>query len=75
MRVTTPSRHMPGVVEVTLSYKSKQLCRGSPGRFVYICWCFFISDIIAQVFLDTRGPFELHYICSSNHACRRLIVL
>uniref|UniRef100_F1L1Y9 Transcription factor unc-3 n=1 Tax=Ascaris suum TaxID=6253 RepID=F1L1Y9_ASCSU len=36
MRVTTPPRHMPGVVEVTLSYKSKQLCRGSPGRFVYI---------------------------------------
>ncbi|MCP9265338.1 Transcription factor COE1 [Dirofilaria immitis] len=36
MRVTTPPRHMPGVVEVTLSYKSKQLNQGNPGRFVYV---------------------------------------
>ncbi|VDK37280.1 unnamed protein product [Gongylonema pulchrum] len=36
MRVTTPPRHMPGVVEVTLTYKSKQLNRGSSGRFVYV---------------------------------------
>uniref|UniRef100_A0A1I8JJA6 IPT/TIG domain-containing protein n=1 Tax=Macrostomum lignano TaxID=282301 RepID=A0A1I8JJA6_9PLAT len=35
MRVQTPPRHMPGVVEVTLSYKSKQFCKSSPGRFVY----------------------------------------
>jgi early B-cell factor len=27
---------MPGVVEVTLSYKQKQFCKGSPGRFVYV---------------------------------------
>lgn len=33
----TPPRHIPGVVEVTLSYKSKQFCKGSPGRFVYVC--------------------------------------
>ncbi|KAF3838095.1 hypothetical protein F7725_009863 [Dissostichus mawsoni] len=25
----------PGVVEVTLSYKSKQFCKGTPGRFIY----------------------------------------
>ncbi|XP_056332810.1 transcription factor COE3 [Danio aesculapii] len=35
IRVQTPPRHIPGVVEVTLSYKSKQFCRGAPGRFVY----------------------------------------
>lgn len=37
IRVTTPPRHIPGVVEVTLTYKSKQFCRGAPGRFVYVC--------------------------------------
>lgn len=37
IRVQTPPRHIPGVVEVTLSYKSKQFCKGSPGRFVYVC--------------------------------------
>ncbi|XP_063457187.1 transcription factor COE4 isoform X3 [Pan paniscus] len=35
IRVQTPPRHIPGVVEVTLSYKSKQFCKGCPGRFVY----------------------------------------
>jgi hypothetical protein len=30
-------RHIPGVVEVTLSYKSKMFCKGAPGRFVYVC--------------------------------------
>ncbi|XP_061529270.1 transcription factor COE2 isoform X4 [Phycodurus eques] len=35
IRVQTPPRHIPGVVEVTLSYKSKQFCKGSPGRFIY----------------------------------------
>ncbi|VDO97456.1 unnamed protein product [Soboliphyme baturini] len=35
IRVTTPPRHTPGVVEITLTYKAKQFCRGSPGRFVY----------------------------------------
>ncbi|XP_051163613.1 transcription factor collier isoform X1 [Leptopilina boulardi] len=37
IRVQTPPRQIPGVVEVTLSYKSKQFCKGSPGRFVYVC--------------------------------------
>ncbi|KAK3095001.1 hypothetical protein FSP39_009004 [Pinctada imbricata] len=35
IRVQTPPRHIPGVVEVTLSYKSKQFCKGAPGRYVY----------------------------------------
>ncbi|KAG5840482.1 hypothetical protein ANANG_G00189290 [Anguilla anguilla] len=34
IRVQTPPAH-PGVVEVTLSYKSKQFCKGVPGRFIY----------------------------------------
>jgi early B-cell factor len=37
IRVTTPPRHIPGVVEVTLTYKSKQFCKAAPGRFVYVC--------------------------------------
>ncbi|KAK0160175.1 hypothetical protein PV328_007605 [Microctonus aethiopoides] len=36
IKVQTPPRQAPGVVEVTLSYKSKQFCKGSPGRFVYV---------------------------------------
>lgn len=43
IRVQTPPRHIPGVVEVTLSYKSKQFCKGAPGRFIYTgikaTWC------------------------------------
>uniref|UniRef100_A0A671KJG5 Transcription factor COE2-like n=1 Tax=Sinocyclocheilus anshuiensis TaxID=1608454 RepID=A0A671KJG5_9TELE len=35
IRVQTPPRHIPGVIEVTLSYKSKQFCKGTPGRFIY----------------------------------------
>lgn len=37
IQVQTPPRPIPGIVEVTLSYKSKQFCKGSPGRFAYIC--------------------------------------
>ncbi|XP_053597751.1 transcription factor collier isoform X2 [Microplitis demolitor] len=36
IKVQTPPRQTPGVVEVTLSYKSKQFCKGSPGRFNYV---------------------------------------
>ncbi|KAF2980942.1 hypothetical protein EK904_010946 [Melospiza melodia maxima] len=39
IRVQTPPRHIPGVVEVTLSYKSKQFCKGAPGRFIYTGGC------------------------------------
>jgi hypothetical protein len=40
IRVTTPPRQMPGIVEVTLAYKSRQLSKGNPGRFIYICKLF-----------------------------------
>ncbi|ELK08281.1 Transcription factor COE2 [Pteropus alecto] len=47
IRVQTPPRHIPGVVEVTLSYKSKQFCKGAPGRFIYTalgsCLCLLID--------------------------------
>ncbi|XP_022671334.1 transcription factor collier-like isoform X2 [Varroa jacobsoni] len=36
IRVQTPPRHLPGAVEVTLSYKSKQFCKSAPGRFTYV---------------------------------------
>lgn len=39
LRVQVPPRHIPGVVEVTLTYKSKQYCKGTPGKFTYICKC------------------------------------
>jgi len=42
IQVQTPPRPIPGIVEVTLSYKSKQFCKGSPGRFAYICKCKFL---------------------------------
>ncbi|KAI4459181.1 transcription factor coe family member [Holotrichia oblita] len=32
------------VVEVTLSYKSKQFCKGAPGRFVYVCEVFLLEE-------------------------------
>ena len=51
IRVHTPPRHIPGVVEVTLSYKSKQFCKGSPGRFVYICKFVFISSF-RKIFIN-----------------------
>ena len=52
IRVQTPP-HPPGVVEVHLTYKSKQFCKGGPGRFVYsgalafslpLCLCLYDSD-------------------------------
>ncbi|XP_026471979.1 transcription factor collier [Ctenocephalides felis] len=36
IRVQTPPRHIPGVVDITLSYKSKQFCKGAPARYVYV---------------------------------------
>ena len=49
VRVQTPPRHIPGVVEVTLSYKSKMFCKGAPGRYVYVCKYFYS---ICQPWLD-----------------------
>ena len=37
IRVTTPPRQMPGIVEVTLAYKSRQLSKGTLGRYIYVC--------------------------------------
>ncbi|KMQ92008.1 transcription factor collier-like protein [Lasius niger] len=36
IKVQAPARQIPGVVDVTLHYKSKQFCKGAPGRFVYV---------------------------------------
>jgi hypothetical protein len=35
LKVSTPSRQMPGAVEVTLAFKSRQMNKGPPGRFIY----------------------------------------
>ena len=51
IRVQTPPRHIPGVVEVTLSYKSKQFCKGAPGRFVYTGKYTFHSLKLARVYI------------------------
>ncbi|CAL1541608.1 unnamed protein product [Lymnaea stagnalis] len=48
IRVQTPPRHIPGVVEVTLSYKSKQFCKGAPGRFVYTVYSRPVSNHASQ---------------------------
>lgn len=37
IRVQTPPKYVPGVVDIVLSYKGKHFCKGSPGRFVYVC--------------------------------------
>lgn len=54
IRVQTPPRHIPGVVEVTLSYKSKQFCKGAPGRFVYTgkTWLTPFSLLLLMCFLQ-----------------------
>eukprot|EP00096_Caligus_rogercresseyi_P012797 TRINITY_DN5477_c0_g1_i2.p1 TRINITY_DN5477_c0_g1~~TRINITY_DN5477_c0_g1_i2.p1 ORF type:complete len:503 (+),score=135.13 TRINITY_DN5477_c0_g1_i2:142-1650(+) len=36
IRVTTPPRQIPGIVEVSLAFKSRQLSKGATGRFVYV---------------------------------------
>ncbi|KAB0347373.1 hypothetical protein FD754_012230, partial [Muntiacus muntjak] len=48
IRVQTPPRHIPGVVEVTLSYKSKQFCKGAPGRFVYTALLLFLQEVLLK---------------------------
>ena len=50
IRVQTPPRHIPGVVEVTLSYKSKMFCKGAPGRFVYVCKYIVLLSLASQEF-------------------------
>jgi early B-cell factor len=31
------ARPIPGIVEVSLAYKSRQFSKGAPGRFIYVC--------------------------------------
>ena len=42
IRVQTPPRHIPGIVEVSLAYKSRQFSKGAPGRFIYVCKYIFL---------------------------------
>ena len=57
IRVQTPPRHIPGIVEVSLAYKSRQFSKGSPGRFVYVCK-YHYYDTLAS---GTRPP-EMYYL-------------
>ena len=73
IRVQTPPRHIPGVVEVTLSYKSKQFCKGSPGRFVYVCKC----TLLELVSGGKKGGWNvllklIFYTCSTQWTDDRL---
>uniref|UniRef100_A0A1I8IWB3 IPT/TIG domain-containing protein n=1 Tax=Macrostomum lignano TaxID=282301 RepID=A0A1I8IWB3_9PLAT len=56
IRVQTPPRHIPGVVEVTLSYKSKQFCKNAPGRFVYTCMSSLPFTSVNPFALSSSGP-------------------
>ena len=53
IRVQTPPRHIPGIVEVGLAYKSRQFNKGSPGRFVYVCK--YLSTISVSYFDSNIG--------------------
>ncbi len=49
IQVTTPARQTAGMVEVKLAYKSRQMTKGSPGRFVYVgTWGVHCTYIIAK---------------------------
>lgn len=62
IKVQTPPRHIPGVVEVTLSYKSKQFCKGAPGRFVYVCKSIITSINFRLIFFPSIiKDFEFYY--------------
>ena len=63
IRVQTPPRHIPGIVEVSLAYKSRQFSKGSPGRFVYVC-----KYHLTTVYLHpVRGPQRcITYYCPNN---------
>ncbi|TPP63956.1 Transcription factor COE4, partial [Fasciola gigantica] len=36
LRVQTPPRHLPGIVDVTVAFKNKTFCKNNPGRFAYM---------------------------------------
>ncbi len=35
IKAITPPRPLPGIVEVTLAFKDRQLNKGNPGRFIF----------------------------------------
>ena len=59
----TPPRHIPGVVEVTLSYKSKMFCKGAPGRYVYVC----------EYFSSLTKKSSVHKLCTVSLVALLLI--
>jgi len=78
IKVHTPPRHIPGVVEVTLSFKSKQFCKGAPGRFVYTCKSFHsVNDCLHclewQSYLHNRNRSKCNVVTSQTFcACKWL---
>lgn len=66
IRVQTPPRHIPGVVEVTLSYKSKQFCKGTPGRFIYTG-----KDNIKHLYINRIQPamYNHHFLTVLDFTC------
>ena len=72
IKVHTPPRHIPGVVEVTLSYKSKQFCKGAPGRFVYTGQLSNTSAIHAIHIPCTRNSVGRQVACKGSIAHTRL---
>uniref|UniRef100_A0A8C6AB12 EBF family member 4 n=1 Tax=Marmota marmota marmota TaxID=9994 RepID=A0A8C6AB12_MARMA len=67
IRVQTPPRHIPGVVEVTLSYKSKQFCKGAPGRFVYTELLLKrAADVAEALYSAPRAPAPLGPLAPSH---------
>ncbi|XP_028272785.1 transcription factor COE3-like [Parambassis ranga] len=61
IRVQTPPRHIPGVVEVTLSYKSKQFCKGAPGRFVYTGYSRNSNSVSPRGYVPSSTPQQSNY--------------
>ncbi|KAF6780101.1 hypothetical protein AHF37_00780 [Paragonimus kellicotti] len=36
LRIQTPPRHLPGIIDVTMVFKNKTFCKNNPGRFAYM---------------------------------------
>ncbi len=70
IRVQTPPRHIPGVVEVTLSYKSKQFCKGAPGRFVYTGMYLLFLYVYQCPLEYYRKAMHLEYRCTVSVTSR-----
>ena len=49
IKVTTPERQSPGMVDVTLAYKTRPMSKGAPGRFIYVGASFIIFGIIHAI--------------------------